>query len=37
VERTTAAYGKAAFDKLAALKRKYDPMNLFGHTKGFGA
>jgi FAD/FMN-containing dehydrogenase len=36
-ERTAAAYGKATFDKLAALKRKYDPMNLFRHTKSVAA
>ena len=36
-ERTAAAYGKATFDKLATLKRKYDPMNLFQHTRSFAA
>ncbi|HTJ44034.1 MAG TPA: FAD-binding oxidoreductase [Kofleriaceae bacterium] len=35
-ERVTAAYGRATFDRLAALKRRYDPMNLFRHTKSFG-
>ena len=35
-ERVAAAYGKATFDRLATLKRRYDPMNLFSHTKSFG-
>jgi FAD/FMN-containing dehydrogenase len=33
-ERTRAAYGDTAFARLAALKREYDPDNLFRHTKG---
>jgi FAD/FMN-containing dehydrogenase len=32
-ERIEAAYGKAALARLAALKHKYDPENLFRHTK----
>jgi len=35
-ERISAAYGKAIFDRLSALKRRFDPMNLFRHTKSFG-
>lgn len=35
-DRTAAAYGSATLDKLAALKRKYDPDNLFRHNKSFG-
>ncbi|HEU0199078.1 MAG TPA: FAD-binding oxidoreductase [Burkholderiaceae bacterium] len=31
--RIEAAYGKEILDRLAALKRKYDPHNLFRHTK----
>jgi len=31
--RIEAAYGRAILDKLAALKKKYDPDNLFRHTK----
>ena len=37
VDRTRAAYGAEMFDRLAALKRKYDPQNLFRHTKGLGS
>jgi FAD/FMN-containing dehydrogenase len=33
-ERVAAAYG-SNFEKLAALKRRYDPMGLFNHTKTF--
>jgi FAD/FMN-containing dehydrogenase len=32
-ERIEAAYGKATLDRLAALKLKYDPENMFRHTK----
>ena len=32
-ERIEAAYGRANLDRLAALKRKYDPEDLFRHTK----
>ena len=32
-ERTAAAYGQATLARLAALKVKYDPANLFRHTK----
>jgi FAD/FMN-containing dehydrogenase len=32
-DRIEAAYGRSNLDKLAALKRKYDPDNLFRHTK----
>ena len=32
-DRVAAAFGKANLDKLAALKRKLDPTNLFRHTK----
>ena len=32
-ERIEAAYGRSNLEKLAALKRKYDPDNLFQHTK----
>jgi len=32
-ERIEAAYGKATLKRLASLKRKYDPQNLFRHTK----
>ncbi len=35
-ERIAAAYGKATFDRLAALKAKHDPTGLFRHTKSFG-
>ena len=28
-ERIRAAYGTATYDRLAALKRKYDPTNFF--------
>ena len=35
IERTRAAYGGTTFDKLAELKQKYDPDNLFRHTKSF--
>ncbi|MDB5872023.1 MAG: FAD-linked oxidase [Ramlibacter sp.] len=36
-ERTRAAYGAANFERLAAMKHKYDPGNLFRHTKGLVA
>ncbi len=32
-ERIEAAYGKTTLKRLASLKRKYDPRNLFQHTK----
>ena len=32
-DRIEAAYSAADLEKLAALKRKYDPENLFRHTK----
>ena len=32
-DRTEAAYGKENLTRLAALKQKYDPKNLFRHTK----
>lgn len=32
-DRVAAAYGRVNLDKLAALKRKYDPENLFRHAK----
>jgi FAD/FMN-containing dehydrogenase len=32
-ERVAAAYGKKTLEKLATLKQKYDPTNLFRHTK----
>jgi FAD/FMN-containing dehydrogenase len=35
-ERIAAAYAGGTFEKLAALKRKYDPQGLFRHTKSFG-
>lgn len=32
-ERVEAAYGRATLERLAALKRQYDPDDLFRHTK----
>ena len=32
-ERIAAAYGGSTLERLAALKRKYDPQDLFRHTK----
>jgi len=32
-DRIEAAYGRATLDRLAGLKRKYDPQDLFRHTK----
>jgi FAD/FMN-containing dehydrogenase len=34
--RIEAAYGRPALDKLAAIKRKWDPENFFRHTKSVG-
>jgi hypothetical protein len=36
-DRIEAAYGKAMLDRLAPLKRKYDPDDLFRHTKSIVA
>ena len=36
VERTADAYGPETLLRLAALKKKVDPDNLFRHTKAFG-
>lgn len=36
-DRIEAAYSPADLDKLAALKRRYDPDNLFRHTKSIAA
>ena len=36
-DRIEAAYSAADLDKLAALKRRYDPDNLFRHTKSIAA
>lgn len=35
-ERTAAAYGEANLIRLADLKRRFDPTNLFRHTKTLG-
>ena len=34
--RIEAAYGRPTLDKLAAIKRKWDPENFFRHTKSVG-
>jgi FAD/FMN-containing dehydrogenase len=36
-DRIEAAYGRATLDKLAALKRQWDPDDFFRHTKGLTA
>ena len=36
-DRIEAAYGPADLHKLASLKRRYDPDNLFRHTKRVAA
>jgi len=36
-DRIEAAYGRTTLDRLAALKRKWDPDNFFRHTKGVTA
>ena len=36
-DRIEAAYGRPILDKLAALKKRYDPDNLFRHTKSVAA
>jgi len=36
-DRIAAAYSSADLEKLAALKRRYDPDNLFRHTKSIAA
>jgi FAD/FMN-containing dehydrogenase len=35
-DRIAAAYGRPALERLAALKRRFDPDNLFRHTKPVG-
>ena len=35
-DRVEAAYGRDTLDRLAALKRRFDPDNLFRHTKPVG-
>ena len=35
-DRIEAAYGKATLERLASIKRKWDPDNLFRHTKAVG-
>jgi FAD/FMN-containing dehydrogenase len=34
-ERIEAAYGRPILERLARLKKKYDPDNMFRHTKNF--
>jgi FAD/FMN-containing dehydrogenase len=36
-DRIEAAYGRSTLEKLAAIKRKYDPEDLFRHTKRVSA
>jgi hypothetical protein len=36
-DRIEAAYGRSTLERLAALKRKHDPGNLFRHTKSVAA
>jgi hypothetical protein len=35
-DRTRAAYSAANLERLAALKKTYDPDDFFRHTKGLG-